>query len=217
MRTTTHLDIVHCNIGMMQAWGKFSTTQLVYIKVFNNYSYTGIQNLYSQGMNIGNSSSLQDKTLQKWNVHCLNGCESNAKLCNRVDNCCLFFPFVVITIRSSPHSWLITGFITRVPLRVSHVEQELPTLPEHLSSPQIFSRVRVARYLVFCVMFCRSLVVPIISECLDYHKLFLFFWPLYCLSFFDWWLLITLWYLQTLLRMPMPTTCHHKLNTWTCS
>jgi hypothetical protein len=29
------------------------------------------------------------------------------------------------------------------------VEQELPTLPEHLSSPQVFSGVRVTRFLVF--------------------------------------------------------------------
>ena len=33
------------------------------------------------------------------------------------------------------HSWRITCFITR---RVPHVEQELLTLPQHLSSPQVF-------------------------------------------------------------------------------
>jgi hypothetical protein len=33
------------------------------------------------------------------------------------------------------------------------VEQELPTLPEHLSSPPIFSWVRVTRSLVLCVCF----------------------------------------------------------------
>ena len=42
---------------------------------------------------------------------------------------------------------------------VSLVEQELLTLPEHLSSPPVFNRVRVARSLVLCVMFCRSLFV----------------------------------------------------------
>jgi hypothetical protein len=36
---------------------------------------------------------------------------------------------------------------------------EILTLPEHLSSPSGFSRVRVARSLMFCVMFCRSLFV----------------------------------------------------------
>jgi len=36
---------------------------------------------------------------------------------------------------SIPHSWLITRFVTRVTQRVSHLEQELPIFPEHLSSP----------------------------------------------------------------------------------
>jgi hypothetical protein len=35
------------------------------------------------------------------------------------------------------------------------VEQELLTFPGHMSSPPVFSRVSVARSLVFCVMFCR--------------------------------------------------------------
>jgi uncharacterized membrane protein len=39
------------------------------------------------------------------------------------------------------------------------VEQELPPLPEHLSSPSVFSGVRVTRSFVLCVMFCRSLFV----------------------------------------------------------
>jgi hypothetical protein len=47
------------------------------------------------------------------------------------------------------------------------VEQELLTLPEHLSTPQMFSVVRVARSFVFCVVFCASLFVP----------LSFFFWP----------------------------------------
>ena len=62
------------------------------------------------------------------------------------------------------------------------VEQELLSLPEHLSSPSVFSGVRVTGSLVFCVMFCRSLLVPFSF----------FFWPLCCLSFFDLRLLITL-------------------------
>jgi hypothetical protein len=33
------------------------------------------------------------------------------------------------------------------------VEQELPTLPEHMSSPPVFSGVRVTRYLVLYVCF----------------------------------------------------------------
>ena len=37
--------------------------------------------------------------------------------------------------------------------RVPQVEQELLTLPEHPSSSQVISWFRVARYLVFLVMF----------------------------------------------------------------
>jgi len=33
------------------------------------------------------------------------------------------------------------------------------TLPEHLSSPAVFSGIRVALSLVLCLMFCRSLFV----------------------------------------------------------
>jgi hypothetical protein len=38
-------------------------------------------------------------------------------------------------------------------------EKELPTLPEHLSSPQIFSEVQVDQSFVFCVVFYRSFVL----------------------------------------------------------
>ena len=37
------------------------------------------------------------------------------------------------------------------------VKQELPTLPKHLSLYLVFSGVGVARSLVFCVVFCKSL------------------------------------------------------------
>ena len=65
--------------------------------------------------------------------------------------------------------------------QLSHVEQELLTLPEHLSSHPVFGGVRVARFLVFCVVFCRSSLVI----------LYFFFWPLCCLSFLDLPILIT--------------------------
>jgi hypothetical protein len=48
-----------------------------------------------------------------------------------------YVPFVVNTFRSFPHSWLITGFVTRLTRRLSLVEQELATLSEHLSSPRL--------------------------------------------------------------------------------
>jgi hypothetical protein len=44
-------------------------------------------------------------------------------------------------------------------MTVSHEEQELLAIPEHLSSTPIFSGIRVARSLVFYVMLCRSLFV----------------------------------------------------------
>ena len=49
----------------------------------------------------------------------------------------------------------IGGFLTRVTRQISLVEQELPTLPEHLRSPPVFSGVRFARTFVFYVLFCR--------------------------------------------------------------
>jgi len=49
-----------------------------------------------------------------------------------------YVPLVVNTSRSFPHSWLITGFVTRLTRRVPLVEQEMLTLPEHLSSLAIF-------------------------------------------------------------------------------
>ena len=69
---------------------------------------------------------------------------------------------------------------------LSHVEEELPTLPEHLTSSLVFSRVRVARSLIFCVMFCRSLFV-----------IFLFSHCIICTLIYGLWL--PLWYLQTFL------------------
>jgi len=70
-----------------------------------------------------------------------------------------YVPSVIITIRSFPYSWLINEFVTRVTRRVPHVEQELLTFPEHLSSAPDFSWDRVAWSLVFCAMFCTPLFV----------------------------------------------------------
>jgi hypothetical protein len=80
--------------------------------------------------------------------------------------------FSVIIIQSFPHSWLVTGFVTRVTRRLSYEEQEMLTLPEHQNSSAVLSGVRVARSLVFCVVFCISLflILPF------------FFWPLYRVS-----------------------------------
>jgi hypothetical protein len=53
-------------------------------------------------------------------------------------------------------------FVTRVTQQVLHVEQELVILPEHLSTPLVFSGACVARSSVLCVqnvLFTRSLLV----------------------------------------------------------
>jgi hypothetical protein len=62
-------------------------------------------------------------------------------------------PQVVNTSWPFTHSWFITGFVTRWTRPVSLVEQELPTLPEHLSSPPVFSGVCVTWSLVLRVCF----------------------------------------------------------------
>ena len=56
----------------------------------------------------------------------------------------------IITTLVAASFRLITGFLTRVTRRVQLVGQELFTLPEHLSSPPVFSGCRVTRSLVLC-------------------------------------------------------------------
>jgi len=91
-----------------------------------------------------------------------------------------YVPLVVNTFRSFSHSWLITGFIIILTRQVPLVEQELLTIPEHRSLPTCVSGLRVARSLVLCVMFCRSLFV-----------LLSFFFSLLCCLSFDLRILIT--------------------------
>ena len=47
-----------------------------------------------------------------------------------------YVPLVVSTPGSFPHSWLITGFVTRLIRRVPLVQKEQFTILEHMSSPQ---------------------------------------------------------------------------------
>ena len=71
-------------------------------------------------------------------------------LCHK---CPGYVSLVVSTSRSYPHSRLITGFVIRLTRPVPPVEQELLTLPEHLSLSPISSRIRVTRSLVLWVCF----------------------------------------------------------------
>ena len=64
-----------------------------------------------------------------------------------------YVPLVVNTSRSFLHSLLITGLVARV--------TRLLPLVEHLSSPPVFSKVRVTQSLVLCVCF--------VDRCLSFY------------------------------------------------
>jgi hypothetical protein len=73
---------------------------------------------------------------------------------------------------------------------VSLVEQELLSLPGHLSSPPVFSGVRVNRSLVLYVCFggrCLSFCTFSFGHCVVFSSSIYGFW-------------LSLWYLQTLLE-----------------
>jgi hypothetical protein len=79
--------------------------------------------------------------------------------------------------------------VTRLTRPVSLMDQELLTLPEHMSSPPVFSGVRVTRSLVLCVGF--------VDRCF-FFCIFSFGHCVVCSSsIYGLWL--PLWYLQTLL------------------
>ena len=96
---------------------------------------------------------------------------------------------VVNTSRYFPHSRLITRFVTRLTRRVPLVEQELLTLPKHLSSPPVFSGVRVTRSLVLYVCFvnrCLSFCTSSFGHCVVCSSSIYGFWlPLWYLQIFS--------------------------------
>jgi len=105
--------------------------------------------------------------------------------------------------RFFPHSCLITGFETRLTWRVPLVEQQLLTLPEHLSSSLVFSGVRATRLLALCVRF--------IDRCLSFCS-FSFGHCVVCSSsIYGFWL--RLWYLQILLILTVGwrLRLHHRI------
>ena len=80
---------------------------------------------------------------------------------------------------SFPHSWLITGFVTRLTRWVPPVEQELLILPEHLSSSPVFSGGRVTRSLVLYVCFvdcCLSFCTFSFAHCVVCSSSIYGFW-----------------------------------------
>jgi hypothetical protein len=95
---------------------------------------------------------------------------------------------VVSTSHSFPHSWLITGLVTRLTRWVPLVDQELLTPLEHPGSSRVLVEFSLLDLCALC-MLCRSLFV----------LLYVLFWPLCCLSFLIYGFWLHLWYLQTLL------------------
>ena len=77
-----------------------------------------------------------------------------------------YVPLVVNNSHFFPHSWFITGFVTRLTRRVSPVEQELFTFRSTSWSRPVSSGVRVPRSLILNVCF--------VDRCW-----YFFFWP-YC-------------------------------------
>jgi len=89
------------------------------------------------------------------------------------------------TTRSYPHAWLITGFVTRLTRYVPLVEQELLTLPEHLSSPPVCSGVRSLVLYVCLVDHCLSLCPISFGHCVVCSSSIYGFWlPLWYLKLF---------------------------------
>ena len=90
---------------------------------------------------------------------------------------------------------------TRLIRLVPQVEQELLTLPEHLSPPPVLSRVSVTLSLVLYVCFvdrCLSFCIFSFDHCFICSSSLCGFW-------------LPLWYLQTLLAPIQLVYCRHFL------
>ena len=109
-----------------------------------------------------------------------------------------------ISVSYCPHSWLITGFVTRLTQLVPLVKQEMPTLPDHMGSRPVLSGVPVPRSLDLCVCF--------VDRCLSCCP-FCFGHCVVCSSSIDgFWL--PLWYLQTLLRHEICVSVCRYILIW---
>jgi hypothetical protein len=94
-------------------------------------------------------------------------------------------------------------FVTRLTLRVSLVERELLTLPEHLSSPPVYIGVRVTRSFVLYVCF--------VGRCLSFWTFYFGHCVVCSSSIYGLWL--PLWYLQTL---AIDFAKVHKVDLFSC-
>jgi hypothetical protein len=101
-----------------------------------------------------------------------------------------YIPLIISTSQFFPNSCINTGFVTRVSQRMPLMKQELLTLPEHPSSPSVFSVVRCA---LCCILRCFT------DRCLCFCP-FSSGHCVVCPSIFGFWL--PLWYYQTILPSP---------------
>ena len=71
----------------------------------------------------------------------------------------LFMLFVFIYVYWCPNlfPYQMMSVLFNKQRRFSHMEQELPTSPEHLSAPRVLVRFVLFDHYFFCVMFCISL------------------------------------------------------------
>jgi hypothetical protein len=100
--------------------------------------------------------------------------------------------FAYKTVRTK--DWIIKGNGFRLTRRVPLVEQELPILPEHLSSPPVFNGVHVTRSLILFVCFvdrCLSLCTFSFGHCVVCPSSIYGFW-------------LPLWYLLAIVLSVLP-------------
>jgi hypothetical protein len=95
----------------------------------------------------------------------------------------VFLMLFVFTYTGVQHDFHIKWCSCRVTVkrRVSLVEQELIFLLEHLSSLPVFSGVRVARSLVFCVLLIIICLFSV-GHCIVCPSIYGFWLPLWCLQ-----------------------------------
>jgi hypothetical protein len=72
----------------------------------------------------------------------------------------LFYDAYFLKGKKNKYKNTLVSFQCRLTRQVSHVEQEPLTLPEHMGSTPGFNGFNVARFLAFCVMFCKVVVCP---------------------------------------------------------
>ena len=113
-------------------------------------------------------------------------------------NCAFLFSYLLLYcctgVQHDAHiRWCYCRLI--VTRRVSVVEQELKTLPEHLISHSVFSGAPVAQSLIFYIVFCRYWFVL-------FHFSHCIVWPLIC------GLWLPIWYLPILIIMNRSYVCN---------